>query len=67
MHLFLEKNETITDKCLMENSGDEKININAPLSNLPEFSQQNTKESVARFINALASIKTGRDYISKLI
>ena len=31
-----------------------------------EFSSQNTKESVARFINAMASIKTGRDYISKL-
>ena len=30
-----------------------------------EFSKQNKKESVARFINAMASIKTGRDYISK--
>ena len=31
-----------------------------------KFSHQNSKESVARFINAMASIKTGRDYISKL-
>ena len=30
-----------------------------------EFSKQSKKESIARFINAMASIKTGRDYISK--
>ena len=30
-----------------------------------EFSQLQVRESIARFINAMASIKTGRDYICK--
>ena len=39
--------------------------INGSLKDSPKFSPENSKESVARFINAMASIKTGRDYISK--
>ena len=30
-----------------------------------EFSPLQVRESIARFINAMASIKTGRDYICK--
>ena len=68
MLLFLEKDETDTENSLHNNNVDEEcstlINEFVP-DEVSNFSQQNTKESVARFINAMASIKTGRDYISK--
>ena len=57
------------DEQLKENSLQGKLNgaekNTSDKSTPDEFSSQNTKESVARFINAMASIKTGRDYISK--
>ena len=49
-------------KRMLKNQGKDAAGKNESES----FSPQNSKESVARFINAMASIKTGRDYISKL-
>ena len=46
---------------------DEPCIINGSAKDTPKFSPENSKESVARFINAMASIKTGRDYISKCL
>ena len=46
---------------------DDSFLINGSLKDTPKFSPENSKESVARFINAMASIKTGRDYISKYL
>ena len=46
---------------------EESYLINGSLKDTPKFSPENSKESVARFINAMASIKTGRDYISKCL
>ena len=54
-----QQQENILDTQLVDN------NDASDKSKHEEFSKQNKKESVARFINAMASIKTGRDYISK--
>ena len=70
MLLFLEKDVADEDNSLRQYVTEERpislLGIDNDMSeNHLRFSNQNTKESVARFINAMASIKTGRDYICK--
>ena len=61
--LLFDEHENATDsKRKLESQGKDAAGKNESES----FSPQNSKESVARFINAMASIKTGRDYISEL-
>ena len=71
MLLFLQNDEKSSGRDgywgLSDDPEDESCIINSSLKDTPKFSPENSKESVARFINAMASIKTGRDYISKCL
>ena len=71
MLLFLQHDDNSSGRDgywgLPDEPEDESCIVNGSLKDTPRFSPENSKESVARFINAMASIKTGRDYISKCL
>ena len=68
MFLFLESTDKTSnpEKSSKQESGEFQIDCNGcTVAEISQFSDQSTKESIARFMNAMASIKTGRDYICK--